>query len=164
MQLFKKYNLEEKLAYINGYLTNLAILNSGTNCGCDYFFTSIKKKESIDKTIQNEFTPFFEWMIENRKIEYQKDLRVNYQEVTDLDNILGCELKRWLFEKEFPIHCKDIYQNQMLTDRLIQMLNNILEGNIQMWQVLDGSYDIEYFDLIIKDQQNYYYLHLGWCD
>lgn len=164
MRSFLKYSLSEKLAYLNGYLTNLAILNSGTNCGCDYLFSTIENKNSVEETIQHEFKPFFEWLLKNRKIENETNLKVHYQEVTDLDNILDRELKQWLFGKEFPIQPKDTYQKKFIIDQLTQMLNNILEDDIQMWQVLNGSYEIEYFDLIIKDQQNYYYLHLGWCD
>lgn len=164
MQLFKNYSLEEKLAYLNGYLTNLAILNSGTNCGCDYFLAQIEKKESVDETIQHEFKSFFDWLIENRKIKYQTDLKVYYEEVRGLDDALNNELEIWLFGKEFPIQTHDTYQKQVIKKNLIKMINHILEGDIQVWKVLDGSYDIEYFDLIIKDQNNYYYLHLGWCD
>ncbi|SPL71375.1 hypothetical protein [Acinetobacter stercoris] len=163
MQSFFNNSIDEKLSNLNSFLENMSNNNSGANCYCFYSIQRIQAKNSIDETIQNEFQSFFEWMIENKKIKNQSNLRVTYEKIDDFSQTLSQEINHWFFQMEFSPKY-DEHERGSLKHHFLNSFNKIFTSEVNAWRVLDGSYDIEYTDLVIEDHRNYYLLHFGWCD
>lgn len=156
--------MKEKIAYLNGFLRCIAQNNSGTNCHCDFFIAKVESRNTVDETIQAEFASFLEWMITIKNANPADCKRVHYERLENWQDHVKQTIYQWFFNMEFSPKMSDHYQEQCTEGLFFKLLEDLLKGDVQVWQILDGSYDIQYMTYMIKDENDYYFLHFGWCD
>lgn len=165
MTLLKQKTIDEKIAYFNGFLSTIAILDTIACCAmCEYFIEPIEDKGSIDATLQHHYTAFF--MLVNAHVLPNTPLysveNIEYLKLQDWQEILKHTIQSWCIDTGFGSNqFKTVQQQSELIDLFMKKLANVFSGAVEVWEVFNGVTDVYYKEYIFGDTHQYFLLHFG---
>ena len=166
----KSKTLEKEIAFLNGSLKTLEILNNGLYTGNTFYFCSINNySNNIEKSII-EHLKLANWSVELKENDsFFSDLDLTLKEYcTSFLHSIYEEFDRIILNKENTVpKLIDKINYEDIRNMLYNSIEKIISQSFTVYTVRlsgKGWYEATYKDFLFECDNKYYYLHFGTSD